>query len=366
MKRILFLLLCGAVSAGAQTAISLGSAPDGAGGDNNRQAFTKVNTNFTNIYARTITIAGTAGEITSSAGAQSLAGDRTWTLSLPTALTFTGKTVTGGTFVGPALGTPTALVGTNITGTAASLTAGTASAVAVGGITGLGTGVGTALAINVGSAGAPVVLNGAGGTPSAITLTNGTGLPVSGIAASTATALGVGSVELGHASDTTLARSAAGAMTLEGVAVATATNTLTVTAKTMQVSAALGTDDTLEGVTIAGLNNSGGVTQWDSVYLNSSSQWVLADANGSGTFPCRGLATATVATANASTVVTRGTVRNDAWNWTPGGAVYLSTTAGGLTQTAPSATTEIVQVIGYALTADILFVNITGEYLTLQ
>jgi len=43
-------------------------------------------------------------------------------------------------------GTPTSLVGTNISGTAAGLTAGTASAVAVGGITGLGTGVGTFLA----------------------------------------------------------------------------------------------------------------------------------------------------------------------------------------------------------------------------
>jgi hypothetical protein len=56
-----------------------------------------------------------------------------------------------------------------------------AGSVAVGDITGLGTGVATALAINVGSAGAPVVLDGAGGTPSSITLTNATGLPTTGI-----------------------------------------------------------------------------------------------------------------------------------------------------------------------------------------
>jgi hypothetical protein len=43
-------------------------------------------------------------------------------------------------------GTPSSMVGTNITGTAAGLTAGAASAVAVGGITGLGAGVGTFLA----------------------------------------------------------------------------------------------------------------------------------------------------------------------------------------------------------------------------
>lgn len=45
------------------------------------------------------------------------------------------------------------------------------------GISGLGTGVATALAVNVGSAGAFVTFNGAGGTPSSLTLTNATGLP---------------------------------------------------------------------------------------------------------------------------------------------------------------------------------------------
>src|ERR1700752_2006523 len=43
----------------------------------------------------------------------------------------------------------------------------------------LGTGVKTALSVAVGSAGAPILFNGAGGTPSSLTLTNGTGLPIS-------------------------------------------------------------------------------------------------------------------------------------------------------------------------------------------
>ena len=47
--------------------------------------------------------------------------------------------------------------------------------VAVGGITGLGTGVATALAVNVGTAGSPVVNGGALGTPSSGTVTNLTG-----------------------------------------------------------------------------------------------------------------------------------------------------------------------------------------------
>lgn len=72
-------------------------------------------------------------------------------------------------------GTPSSLVGTNITGTASGLTAGTASAVAVGGITGLGTGVATALAVNVGTVGAFVVNGGALGIPASGTVTNLTG-----------------------------------------------------------------------------------------------------------------------------------------------------------------------------------------------
>ena len=49
---------------------------------------------------------------------------------------------------------------------------------AVGSITGLGTGIATALAVSTGAAGAPVLFNGAGGTPSALNLTNATSLPL--------------------------------------------------------------------------------------------------------------------------------------------------------------------------------------------
>lgn len=82
-------------------------------------------------------------------------------------------------------------------------------------------------------AGTALVSSGNAGTPSAINLTNGTALPVAGITASTSAPIGVGSIELGAVSDTTIARSGAGAATIEGVQIVTASNTVTLTNKTL-------------------------------------------------------------------------------------------------------------------------------------
>ena len=75
---------------------------------------------------------------------------------------------TSPTLVTPVLGTPSSGTLTSCTGLPIST-----------GVSGLGTGVATALAVNVGSAGAPVINGGALGTPSSGTLTSCTGLPIS-------------------------------------------------------------------------------------------------------------------------------------------------------------------------------------------
>ena len=90
----------------------------------------------------------------------------------------------------------------------------------------------------------------------------------------------------------------------------------------------------------------------------------MVDANGSGTFPVRGLATAAYTNGNAAVVLDDGVARNDAWTWTIGGTIYLSATAGGLTQTAPATSADKVNIVGYALTADSMRVKPSVEYLT--
>jgi hypothetical protein len=88
------------------------------------------------------------------------------------------------TLIAPALGTPTALVGTNITGTATAFTSSnvTTNANLTGVITSVGnatsiasqTGTGTKFVVDT----SPTLITPNLGTPSAITLTSGTGLPL--------------------------------------------------------------------------------------------------------------------------------------------------------------------------------------------
>jgi hypothetical protein len=145
---------------------------------------------------------------------------------------------TSPTLTTPALGTPSAVTLTNGTGLPVSgISASTSTAIGVGTIE-LGHATDTTLARS--SAGvitvegvAVLLSGGALGTPSSVTLTNGTDLPVSGITASTSDALGVGSIELGHATDTTLARASSGVVTIEGVNVVTTSSTDTLSNKTL-------------------------------------------------------------------------------------------------------------------------------------
>ena len=289
------------------------------------------------------------------------------------------------------------------------------------------------------------------GTPSAGTLTNCSGLPLSGVTDSTSEALGVGSIELGHASDTTITRVSAGVIAVEGTNVSLAghthegtailstgeaggvkflredgdgTSSWQTPAYPTRDSLGLDTDDSPQftainlghasdttiarvsagvvsiegsniltaatGLALAGGTMTGNITLGenasvdldpslsadgkytgtcitgtagatlafgDIVYYNSSSKWVLADADAASTGGTVMLGVCVLAASGdtePTKVLLHGNVRADTAfpTLTVGGAVYLSTTDGDITQTAPTGADDVVRVLGHALTAD--------------
>ncbi len=124
-------------------------------------------------------------------------------------ITGTGNVVmsTSPTLVTPVLGTPTSATLTNATGLPIST-----------GVSGLGTDIATALAVNVGTAGAPVINGGVLGTPSSGTVTNLTGtasININGTVGATTASTGAFTT-LSSTGNTTLGDAAADSVTVNG------------------------------------------------------------------------------------------------------------------------------------------------------
>lgn len=215
------------------------------------------------------------------------------------------------------------------------------------------------------------------GTPTSGTLTNCTGLPVNGIVDDTTSALGVGSIELGHASDTTIARVSAGVASIEGV------NILTVAGGTMTGNITLGENTSLDldpagsadgkysGIAVTGTAGEA-LAFGDVIVLDvTAGKWfkgsVSAAAAADGDL--RGMVgmcvLAAAGDASATKILLQGMCRADA-NFpalTIGAAVYATTT-GDITLTQPTTTDHIIRVLGFAMTADEVYFNPSPNYIT--
>jgi hypothetical protein len=102
----------------------------------------------------------------------------------------------------------------------------------------------------------------------------------------------------------------------------------------------------------------------DVCYFKSDGKLWKSSASTAGTYPALFMALGTITANNSGMFVLNGVVRNDTWNWTVGGAIYLSTTSGSITQTQPSATDNAIQVLGIATHADRLYFNPSVDYIT--
>lgn len=225
-------------------------------------------------------------------------------------------------------------------------------------------------------------------TPASWTLTNATWLPIAWLVASTSTAIGVWSINLWHASDTTITRVSAGLIAVEWVTLVDVSTVQTLTNKTLTsptlttpsafttggtitlaentsiaLDPAWSADGKYTGITITG---TGGATIafGDLVTLDKDdSRWELVDISvaAAATWDARwllGMAVTSSTDGAAITVLLLGTIRADA-NFpalTIGAAVYASTTW-DIVVTQPSTTDHVIRIVWHALTADEIMFN---------
>ncbi len=211
---------------------------------------------------------------------------------------------TSPTLVTPALGTPSALVGTNITGTAAGLTAGnvttnanlTGAVTSVGNATSLGSFNSTSLRIaltdetgtgSVVFATCPTLVTPALGTPTSATLTNAVGLPIDGGTINTlpvtrggsgvTTSTGTGSVVLN--TSPSLVTPALGTPSSGVVTNLTGTASINVNGTVGATTPAAGAFTTLSA---SGTTTLSSLTASTALALNGGSQVVSVTNTGSG------------------------------------------------------------------------------------
>lgn len=122
-------------------------------------------------------------------------------------------------------------------------------------------------------------------------------------------------------------------------------------------------NQTASGVT-ASFTYGESITLGDALYFDANGTVKKADANAAGKYPAQFLALAT-ASSGTNAVLCLGIYRDDSlYNWTVGGDLYLSTTAGAITQTAPSATDDVIQLLGKATHADRIYFKPDNLWLT--
>ena len=101
----------------------------------------------------------------------------------------------------------------------------------------------------------------------------------------------------------------------------------------------------------------------DCGYIDSSGTVTLADASAEST--ADGLlviATEAISGGSSGTFRLRGIMTVSSHGYTVGAPLFVSETAGELTNTAPTTTDSITRIVGYAIDANTLFINVDGTY----
>lgn len=130
----------------------------------------------------------------------------------------------------------------------------------------------------------------------------------------------------------------------------------------------LSADGKYSGYVVAGVAGGSALAFGDLVYLDTSMpDWELADASAASTSGTKilGICVQAASSTAATTVLLWGSIRADtAFPTFTAGQLYVSETAGDITNTAPTTTDAVVRVVGHALTGDAMFFNPSPNYIT--
>jgi len=112
------------------------------------------------------------------------------------------------------------------------------------------------------------------------------------------------------------------------------------------------------------------ITQYSPVYLGTDDEVHECDADAIATMPAIGVSlnTSNVTDGNPIEVMLLGLIRNEDWTdfGTNGAPVFVSTSVGDLSNTAPSGDDDVVQIIGHSVGEKLLFVQPSLTYLVVD
>lgn len=158
----------------------------------------------------------------------------------------------------------------------------------------------------------------------------------------------------------------------EAVAAVEAAGVDLASGKNIHILLALTSNLHYSGITTTGtVGDVGGVIIGDVLrHDQSENKWYKADADEVATSDgLLTMATTTIAQDASGILLLEGSIRYDTWDWTIDDSLrhlYIHTTGGSPTQTAPSGDADVVRVIGYPVTADILYFKPDNTYVVVE
>lgn len=106
-----------------------------------------------------------------------------------------------------------------------------------------------------------------------------------------------------------------------------------------------------------------GVVIGDVCYFKNDGKMWKMDADAEATVKgLPGMATGTILAAASGVFLMRGFMRDDTWTWTVGAELYASITPGNPTETKVSASGDVIRIVGWVYSADILCFDPSPDY----